>query len=108
MKSKKIFIVFLLAIMAFVFTIPASAASYHTTTGSGNLTVTGNAFRAAYPGSNEVKLYKQGPLQLVRTAYLTNGSGNFSITFTGLPQGTYTVELPGQPWSFSNVQVQFN
>ncbi|MFD0590268.1 hypothetical protein ACFQZE_19980 [Paenibacillus sp. GCM10027627] len=107
----------LVLVMSFVLTVSASAApayqypNGYTLTGGGNLTVTGTSFRAAYPGDNDVLLYRhtsQGVQLYNAASYLNTGGGTFSHTYTGLPQGTYYLFFPGQPWRISNVQFQFH
>ena len=93
MRTKRAMLTMLAVIMAFILAMPASASTPalqypygYTLVGGGDLTITGYSTRGAYPGDNDVKLYKGSSLYDQTSMF---GIGHFSYTYHNLPQGTY-------------------
>ncbi|REK76186.1 hypothetical protein [Paenibacillus paeoniae] len=112
MRTKRAMLTMLAVIMALIFTVPASASTPalqypygYTLVGGGDLTITGYATRGAYPGNNDVLLYKGSALHSKRDMF---GIGHFSHTYYNLPAGTYYFFFPGNPWSISDVTFTFH
>lgn len=121
MKSKKFIVALLAAVMLLSMASIASASYVYDSyfkTGQGTLTVTGDYQRLGYPTPphheyfNRIILSKWNGSSYVTVQEIPGGItdvGSFTLTFSGLSQGSYRVLIPNvQPNMYSDIQLSFN